>query len=569
MRNRILIGGARSDIVLGEDELNGYALALIAFLAYLLVVAVGRRTRLWKRLDLTFYGPVLLIKTRRGRRAISKVASHKRAIGIYGTLSIVLTLSAMLVLTGLIVWEVYATASGIQTIQVDSRSTPAPTESDLFTVLIFFVIGLGIAVMVHEFMHGVMSEAGRIKMESMGILIFLVPIGAFVEPNDSELKAAPRKERLRLYASGPATNIVIALVLMALLVGVLGPSASPIKDGAAVVEVVKGSPADVSGISPYCLVTGVGGHGVSNATAFASTDFDSPGSLTSVNLTYRGRDVMLALPAGIVVTSVINGPAFNAGIKPGMILASLDDEVIHNLRQLTSVIENATNEEPVNVTVLKYSQDTLAGVSWFVRDEQITNMTLTSKWVYYYTHFPSLNKDSYMNVSFIGASFSPFGVTVRDPEELLQTISHPMAGGDGASGAAKGIAEYVALPYVGSLPMVPPASDLYGPSGALSFIPHDVFWTVFNLAYWTFWANIMLGLANALPAIPLDGAYVLRDALKGLAKKAGERLTGFDLIVGRRPVSEKGVDRMIVGISVAMFAMIAYLVLWQIRGSFF
>jgi membrane-associated protease RseP (regulator of RpoE activity) len=549
--------------------LNGYALALIAFLAYLLMVAVGRRARLWKRFDVAFYGPVLLLKTRRGRGAIARLASHRRFFSIYGTLSTVITLSAMFVLTGLIIWEVYTTARGLPTLGVDSGATPAPSETDLFSVLVFFVIGLGIAVLVHEFMHGVMSEAGKIKIESMGILLFLIPIGAFVESNDSELKAAPRSKRLRLYASGPATNIVVAVVLTALLVGVLGPSATPIKNGAAVVDVAAESPADVSGIRPWSLVTGVGGHSISNVTDFSSVTFDYPGELTSVNLTLGGRDMMMALPGGIVVTSVTDGPAFNAGVEPGMILAALDDRIIHSLHELTSVIENTTNEEPVNVTVLKFGHDTTAGVSWFVRDEQVSRITLTTKWIYYYTHIPSQNRESYKNVSFMGASFSPFGLAVRNPEELLQTIARPLAGANGAGGLAKAIVNYVAMPYVGSLPMVPPASDLYGPSGALSFMPHDIYWTLFNLVYWTFWANLMLGLTNALPAIPMDGAFVLRDALKGLAKKAGERMTGFDLLIGRRPISDKSVDRIMIGVTVAIFAMVAYLVLWQVHGPLF
>jgi membrane-associated protease RseP (regulator of RpoE activity) len=555
------------EVVLGE-RMNGYELALIAFLAYLVVVAVGRKAKIWKRHDVTFYGPVLLLKTRRGKTAIKRLASHGRFFSAYGTASTVITLAAMFALTGLIVWEVFVTANGLPAMGVEPPSLPAPSEAGIVSIAVFFLIGLGIAVLVHEFMHGVSSEVGKMRIESMGILLLLVPIGAFVETNDSDLKSAKRMKRLRLYSSGPATNIIVGLALAALLVGILGPSVSPVSEGAAVVVVASGSPADVSGIQPWSLVTGVAGRQVYDSTDFSSTVFGSPGELTSINLTLGGREIMIALPGGIAVTSVSDGPAFNAGIAPGMIIASLNDTMIHSKAELTSVIENSTRTEPVNITVLSYNHDKTAGVSWFVRDDSITNITLTSKWIYYYTHYPSQNREAYRNVSFMGASFGPLGIVTGDPEDLIKPVTQPLAGADGPGGAARAAVNYMALPYLGALPLGPPASDLYGPSGALAFIPHDIYWTIFNIVYWTFWANLMLGLTNALPAMPMDGAFVLRDSLGWLAKKAGDRLTGFDLLIGRRPISDKSVDRLMIGITVVVLTMVAYLIVWQVHGPF-
>jgi membrane-associated protease RseP (regulator of RpoE activity) len=55
-------------------------------------------------------------------------------------------------------------------------------------------------------------------------------------------------------------------------------------------------------------------------------------------------------------------------------------------------------------------------------------------------------------------------------------------------------------------------------------MPDSAFWLVANSLYWIFWINLMVGLTNVLPMIPLDGGYIFRDAfdfvLTKLAKHA-------------------------------------------------
>ncbi|HET6398320.1 MAG TPA: site-2 protease family protein, partial [Candidatus Thermoplasmatota archaeon] len=48
----------------------------------------------------------------------------------------------------------------------------------------------------------------------------------------------------------------------------------------------------------------------------------------------------------------------------------------------------------------------------------------------------------------------------------------------------------------------------------------DVFWPLVTLAFWMFWINLMVGLTNILPMLPLDGGHIFRDAVGGAAAKA-------------------------------------------------
>jgi len=57
------------------------------------------------------------------------------------------------------------------------------------------------------------------------------------------------------------------------------------------------------------------------------------------------------------------------------------------------------------------------------------------------------------------------------------------------------------------------------------------FWLIPNILYWSAWVNFNLGLFNCIPALPLDGGHILREAFKkALAPfsegEARERLAG-------------------------------------------
>ncbi len=128
----------------------------------------------------------------------------------------------------------------------------------------------------------------------------------------------------------------------------------------------------------------------------------------------------------LAVTEVLDGPAENAGLKPGMIIQSLNDTPIHSEAQLRSVIENSTHKAPIPITVLVPGEDGALG-DWFVRDESVVTVNLTSKWIWYYTHYNYLNEEEYKNLSFMGIDVAPFGLTVVEAEHLTDLYAHPYA----------------------------------------------------------------------------------------------------------------------------------------------
>lgn len=99
-------------------------------------------------------------------------------------------------------------------------------------------ISLFIILAVHEGSHGIVARKLGIKLKSAGLLLLgFFPVGAFVEQDDKQLKAAPDRDALRVYAAGPAANLLslvaieIAIIAIVLVIATfLTPWAAPIQE---------------------------------------------------------------------------------------------------------------------------------------------------------------------------------------------------------------------------------------------------------------------------------------------------------------------------------------------------
>ena len=74
-------------------------------------------------------------------------------------------------------------------------------------------IALFFSMIVHESAHGIQILRERLTLKSAGLLLIgLLPIGAFVEPDEEELKKAEPKKSMCVYSAGPAANLLFMVV---------------------------------------------------------------------------------------------------------------------------------------------------------------------------------------------------------------------------------------------------------------------------------------------------------------------------------------------------------------------
>ena len=114
--------------------------------------------------------------------------------------------------------------------------------------IIYGWIGIFIGIIAHEGAHGVIARSLGIEVKSSGLLFFLIlPIGAFVEVDDTKMKESRARESLRVLAAGPTINVIIGIIsLLGILLIVSG--LSPAISGLTVIDTIEGMPAQESGI---------------------------------------------------------------------------------------------------------------------------------------------------------------------------------------------------------------------------------------------------------------------------------------------------------------------------------
>ena len=204
-------------------------------------------------------GPFLMWKTVRGRRLIERIARPARFWRAFGDLAIVLVALTMAGTTLLLIWE--ATLVQSPAVQANPPSPELLLGIPGINPIIpigYGIFGLSVAIILHEFSHGILSRVAKIRIRSLGLIFLIFPIGAFVEPDEEELRALPRHERARLYAAGPATNMLLALTFAVLFSSVMMASVTPVHDGVGIVGFTEGgSPAQAAGIEAYTVITEV------------------------------------------------------------------------------------------------------------------------------------------------------------------------------------------------------------------------------------------------------------------------------------------------------------------------
>jgi len=87
----------------------------------------------------------------------------------------------------------------------------------------WWLISVAVVLLVHEFSHGFLLRAQGLPTKSMGLLLFVALPGAFVEPDERRLNASPLRKRLRVFAAGPFSNVLLGLLVLLLLVLLLSP----------------------------------------------------------------------------------------------------------------------------------------------------------------------------------------------------------------------------------------------------------------------------------------------------------------------------------------------------------
>jgi len=242
-------------------------------LVYLVTTLYLKKIGIFEKYNISFYGPALLLRTKKGVGLLRKISSKKRFWKSFGSFGIFFCFLMMILMVYLLAINISAVLSftpaqkealpGIEFGLVIPGLNPLlPLE-----YLAYIIFALIIAIIVHEFSHGILTFAHGLKVKSLGLLYLILPLGAFCEPDEEQLRTTKIKNRMRVYAAGPTSNFTVAFIVILLFSGVFMASVQP-ADGVHVLYVVSDSPADQLSLNDGMVVTSLNQTSVSSITDF-------------------------------------------------------------------------------------------------------------------------------------------------------------------------------------------------------------------------------------------------------------------------------------------------------------
>lgn len=164
--------------------------------------------------------------------------------------------------------------------------------SPIFIPFWYGMLSLFLVVVVHEFSHGIVARAHTIKVKNSGLVMFGPIPGAFVEPEEEELKRRPASVQNAIFAAGPFSNVILAALAMLLIVYAVDPLlvAGGEFAGVSFAGVQPNCPADHAQVHNYTVYTHLNGAPIANVSDFtARLSAVRPGenlTLSNENLTH-------------------------------------------------------------------------------------------------------------------------------------------------------------------------------------------------------------------------------------------------------------------------------------------
>jgi membrane-associated protease RseP (regulator of RpoE activity) len=513
-------------------------IVLFAVVAYFLIIIGLWKSGLAARFNISFAGPIAMVRTDKGKKLLDYLSRPRKFWTVYAKVSRVLFLVGMAGMLLLLIWE------ATLVFQIPKQSIPAPQTYLLlpginpFVPVGYGILGLVIAVVLHELSHGILSRAQDIKVKSMGVLFMIVPIGAFVEPDQEQLDSVEPLQRLRVFGVGPATNLFVALIFLLILVFPMMGVVAPIHTGLAVVSVYDGSSAYSSGIRDWSEIVAIGGQHIANAGQFNSITGVVPGSSTGIEYIKGGHFHNASVVAGVVITGIVpSSPAQKAGLRPGLIIYSMNNSVVYSINGLLSNFNSTVPNQTIPFAFITQNGTTLR-----------ENITLSSVQAVegVSQHGKQIGFLGIMNPAYMGMNVVPVSA-------ILSFLRNPFYGASSPGSIPMSALQFLLLPFEGLSPVPQGLQSLFT-AGGLSGGGLQLFWMAVNSFYWIFWINLWVGLFNMLPAVPLDGGYLFKDNLRLLLKR----------IQGNRSIESR---ERTAGLITRIFSvLILVLLLWQILG---
>jgi membrane-associated protease RseP (regulator of RpoE activity) len=537
-------------------------------------------------------GPITTLHTQRGKVVLDWLARPKRFWRAWGNFGIGIALVVMIGAFLLVMTAAY----GVFTDPPEATAVNQPRNVLVIPGVNDFlplsaapeiVFGLLVGLVVHEGGHGLLCRVEDIEIESMGLaLLTVIPLGAFVEPDEENRQRADRGGQTRMFAAGVTNNFAVSALAFLLLFGPVVGAIAPVA-GVPIGNTVPGSAAADADIARGDVITAVGGQSVANENdldaALAEAD-------RRVSLTVDGGEEtrQVRVTRSLLVTGAVPGvvPGIEVSASQSPEIVAVNGTEVHTERAFEAALEEravatirtaegTTATAPMGAYVPRLAeggplaQAASANASLIVTrigDERIVDSdTLQTvldarqpgervtveayadgeRRTYDVTLGPSSQDDGarlgvYISEGSSGITTTDLGIDPYPAERFLALLGGGASGGGGGGIGSflSGIGAALVLPLASVIDpplsynfagFVDPITNFYTIQGPLAAFGGAVF-ALANVLFWIGWINIQLAFFNCIPTFPLDGGHILRTSTEALVSRlpggAGHDLTG-------------------------------------------
>ncbi len=394
----------------------GVIIAVYAMIAYYI-----KTFRLWED-HIVFYGPILAIKTDRVG-FFDWFTRYSRFFRFYGTIGVVMVIVVSVLMTAMLVLSLQTTIvqQPEPTAVNELRNVLAiPGVNDFIPLTFAVLIGLIVTMVVHEFGHAILCRIEGIRVKSIGLLIPVIPIGAFVEPDEEDQEKTKGLAKMRMFGAGITNNIVLGIGCFCLLVVLLGfavPLSTPVING-----IYPDTPAALAGVPANSVIKEVNGVSIATREDISQIlDSTRPGDTATLLVEKDGVTAPYTLTLGSWPAGLSNKTSGFMGVS------------YYDAGQMKQIFNNLMS--PIGFIVL------LAIPIWVFLEP---------------------------------ATYGSFMILINDT------------------------------------------------TGAVMWsTPFPYFWLVIQLLFWCGWWNLVVGTFNALPLVPLDGGYIMKEGVDRILDRKG------------------------------------------------
>jgi regulator of sigma E protease len=289
--------------------------------------------------------------------------------------------------------------------------------SDFIVMVVSVSVVLGVMILVHEWGHFVVAKAFGVRVEIFSIgfgprlwghkkgdtdyRLSALPLGGYVKMagdnpledrkgDPDEFLSKPRWQRVVIAMAGPATNIILSIVIVSGLYMHGSKQPAYLDRPMVLAGVLQNSTAQKSGLAAGDHIVKI--DGVSNPTwdrAQLELMSTLPGHSLSLVVERDGREFSTSVPAGpsmenifgypadrLIIEAVMPGtPAERSGLKAGDEILAVNGKSLASGTELPSIVDQLQGK-PLNLEILRGDRKMLV----VVRAQQVNAGNGVSRW---------------------------------------------------------------------------------------------------------------------------------------------------------------------------------------------